>query len=93
MTFSSPDKTMSLTLNIIGFVDDTTCMTAGDPTKPLFHDSGIPHMQHHHRHQISLTAPTGDTIPISQKNVYTPCKKLGHYKAPGGNYLSQKEAT
>ena len=35
MTFSFPDKLVSLTLNIIGFVDDTTCMTAGDPTKPL----------------------------------------------------------
>ena len=35
MTFSSPDKSVSLTLNIIGFVDDTTCMTAGDPSKPL----------------------------------------------------------
>lgn len=44
------------------------------------------------RNEITLTAPTGDTIPISPKNVYAPRKNLGHYKAPGGNYLSQKEA-
>ena len=41
-----------------------------------------------HQHQISLTSPTGDTIP---KNVYTRRKNLGHYKAPDGNYVSQKE--
>ena len=48
-------------------------------------------MQHHHQHKISFTAPTGDTIPIDPKIVYTPRKNLGHNKAPGGNYLSQKE--
>eukprot|EP00534_Pseudo-nitzschia_fraudulenta_P012609 CAMPEP_0201215518 /NCGR_PEP_ID=MMETSP0851-20130426/189009_1 /ASSEMBLY_ACC=CAM_ASM_000631 /TAXON_ID=183588 /ORGANISM="Pseudo-nitzschia fraudulenta, Strain WWA7" /LENGTH=210 /DNA_ID=CAMNT_0047504991 /DNA_START=917 /DNA_END=1547 /DNA_ORIENTATION=- len=58
----------------------------------LFHDNGIPYMQHHRQHEITLTAPTGENIPISPNNVYTPCKNLGHYKAPGGNYLSQKEA-
>eukprot|EP00534_Pseudo-nitzschia_fraudulenta_P017948 CAMPEP_0201278370 /NCGR_PEP_ID=MMETSP0853-20130426/60098_1 /ASSEMBLY_ACC=CAM_ASM_000640 /TAXON_ID=183588 /ORGANISM="Pseudo-nitzschia fraudulenta, Strain WWA7" /LENGTH=127 /DNA_ID=CAMNT_0047586681 /DNA_START=1227 /DNA_END=1610 /DNA_ORIENTATION=+ len=90
---------MSLTLNIIGFVDDTTCMTAGDPTKPLFHDSGIPYMQHHYQHEITLTAPTGDTIPISPKNVYTPRKNLPKEFHPptafsgrtGGNNEETKE--
>ena len=130
MTFSTPDKLVSLTLNIIGFLDDTTCMTAGDPSKPLldmlrrmqhdaqlwndllwasggrlevpkcshhtihylFHDSDISYLQHHHQHNISLIAPKGDTIPIRPKNVFTPRKNLGHHKALGGNYISQKEA-
>ena len=129
MTFSSPDQSVSLTLNIIiGFVDDTICMAAGDPNKPLidmleqmqhdkqfwnnllwasggrlelpkcgyhtiyyqYHDSSIPYIQHHHWHQISLTAPNRENIPIGPKNVYMPHKNLGHYKAPGGNYTTQQ---
>ena len=57
----------------------------------LFHENGIPYLQHHHHHQISLEAPNGDTIPIRPKNIFTPRKNLGHHKAPGGNYRSQQE--
>ena len=35
MSFSSPDGSMTLSMAIIDFVDDTTCMTFWDPSKPL----------------------------------------------------------
>ena len=35
MMFYSPDGSISFSMAIIGFVDDTTCITAGDPSKPL----------------------------------------------------------
>ena len=35
MTFSSPDGSVTFSVAIIGFVDDTTCITSGDPSKPL----------------------------------------------------------
>ena len=35
MTFSSPDGSVTFSMAIVGFVDDTTCITSGDPSKPL----------------------------------------------------------
>ena len=35
MTFYSPDGSLSFSMAIVGFVDDTTCITAGDPSKPI----------------------------------------------------------
>ena len=35
MTFSSPDGTVTFSMAIVGFVDDRTCITSGDPFKPL----------------------------------------------------------
>ena len=30
-------------------------------------------------------------MPIGPKNIYTPRKNIGHYKAPGGTYTSKQE--
>ena len=35
MTFTSPDGTVQFSMAIVGFVDDTTCITSGDPSQPL----------------------------------------------------------
>ena len=35
MTFSSPDGSVKFSMATAGFVDDTTCITSGDPSKSL----------------------------------------------------------
>mmetsp|Transcript_22813 Transcript_22813/g.50924 ORF Transcript_22813/g.50924 Transcript_22813/m.50924 type:complete len:438 (-) Transcript_22813:647-1960(-) len=37
MTFSTPDGSVTFSMAIVGFVDDTTCITSGGPTQPLSH--------------------------------------------------------
>ena len=35
MLFKSPNGDMIIRMSIIGFVDDSTCTTGGDPEKPI----------------------------------------------------------
>ena len=127
MLLASPDGDISLRLSIIGFVDDSTCTTGGDPTKSIdellhkmqqdaqlwndllwasggklelpkcgfhviyynFDDNGIPIMQHSSGKNIHLHTADGLAIPITEKNIFTPRKNLGHYKSPAGTTHTQ----
>ena len=127
MLFASPDGDISLRISIIGFVDDSTCTTGGDPTQSIddllqkmqhdaqlwndllwasggklelpkcgfhiiyynFDDSGIPIMQHCSGKNIHLHTAEGSAISITEKNIFTPRKNLGHYKSPAGTTHTQ----
>ena len=127
MLFTSPQGDVSLRISIVGFVDDATCITGGDPNKPIqdllqrmqhdaqlwndllwtsggklelpkcgfhaiyyrFDDQGLPVMVHDTQHRITISNAHNEEIPIREKNIFTPRKNLGHYKAPASRYIVQ----
>ena len=129
MIFTSPNLDIALRISIVGFVDDSTCITSGDPTKPIedllqrmqhdaqlwndllwtsggklelpkcgfhaiyykFDTHGLPVMVHQTHQSITIVNAHGAQVPIKEKNIYTPRKNLGHYKAPAGQYKVQTD--
>ena len=57
-----------------------------------FQDDGLPVMKRSAGEDLTVTTPTGEEVKIKGKNIYTPRKNLGHYKAPAGIYRAQFEA-
>ena len=56
-----------------------------------FEPSGIPKMRHIAEDCVTLKNDKDEGVQINSKNIFTPWKNLGHYKAPDGNQKSQVE--
>ena len=56
-----------------------------------FKPSGIPKMRHIAEDSITHKNNKDEDIKINSKNIFTPRKNLGHYKAPDGNKKTQED--
>ena len=54
-----------------------------------FKQSGIPKMRHIEEDSIALQNKKNEDVKINLKNIFTPRKNLGHYKALQGNQKTQ----
>ena len=57
-----------------------------------FTAAGIPLLRHSPTQSLSLHDSTGNSIPVTAKNIFQPRKNLGHIKGPAGTYKTQADA-
>ena len=91
MTFSSPDGSVTFSMAKVGFIDDTTCITSRDPSKPL--TDMLQRMQDNAQLRNDLLWSSGGCLELPKCGYHTIYYRFHSSSVPYLNYQHTHKVT